>query len=109
DQRGCVCEDCWGDRSWNPRWFVAVRSDKTGWQVEAAIPLAELTGGGVPLGTAWAVNVVRVLPGRGVQAWSVPADVGPRREGMGLILFTRDPAQAEPAKGNAPMPISKVK
>src|SRR5262249_27111591 len=22
DQRGCVCDDCWGDRSWNPRWFV---------------------------------------------------------------------------------------
>ena len=28
DQRGCVCEDCWGDRTWNPRWFVAVHSDR---------------------------------------------------------------------------------
>ena len=44
DQRGCVCEDCWGDRSWNPRWFVACTQRRDGWQVEAAIPLNELTG-----------------------------------------------------------------
>ena len=31
DQRGCVAEDCWGDRSWDPRWFVAVESTPTGW------------------------------------------------------------------------------
>jgi photosystem II stability/assembly factor-like uncharacterized protein len=99
DQRGCVFEDCWGDRSWNPRWFVALRSDRTGWQVEAAIPMAELTGDRVPLGSAWACNVVRILPGRGVQGWSVPADVEPRPEGMGLLLFTQDAAQA-----TAPMP-----
>jgi hypothetical protein len=88
DQRGCVCEDCWGDRTWNPRWFVAVHSDRTSWQIEAAIPLAELTGDGIKPGQAWACNVVRVLPGRGVQAWSVPADVQPRPEGMGLLVFT---------------------
>jgi hypothetical protein len=46
----------------------------------------------------WACNVVRVLPGRGVQAFSVPADVQPRPEGMGLLMFTqpaRPTAQAE--------------
>jgi hypothetical protein len=90
DQRGCVCDDCWGDLSWDPRWFVAVNSDRTGWQVEAAIPLAELTGDPITPGHAWACNVVRVLPGRGVQAFSVPADVQPRPEGMGLLIFTRD-------------------
>jgi photosystem II stability/assembly factor-like uncharacterized protein len=90
DQRGCVCEDCWGDLSWNPRWFVAVKSDKTCWQVEAAIPLAELTGSKITAGQAWACNIVRVLPGRGVQALSTPADVQPRPEGMGLLMFARD-------------------
>ena len=68
DQRGCVCEDCWGDRSWNPQWYVAIRSAEDGWQVEAAIPFRELTGQPVALNTAWACNVVRTLPGRGVQA-----------------------------------------
>ena len=33
DQRGCVAEDCWGDRSWDPRWYVAATSDETGWHL----------------------------------------------------------------------------
>jgi photosystem II stability/assembly factor-like uncharacterized protein len=87
DQRGCVREDCWGDVSWNPKWFVAVHSDPEGWQIEAAIPLAQLTGDRLRVGTAWACNVVRIIPGRGLQAWSLPADAEPRPEGMGLLLF----------------------
>jgi photosystem II stability/assembly factor-like uncharacterized protein len=87
DQRGCVCDDCWGDRSWNPRWFVALKSDRESWQVEAAIPMIELTGDTVSPGNTWACNIVRTLPGRGVQAWSLPADVQPRPEGMGLLMF----------------------
>lgn len=102
DQRGCVHDDCWGDRTWNPRWFVAVKSEPEGWQVEAAIPLMELTGDQVTPGRAWACNVVRVLPGRGVQAWSQPADVQPRPEGMGLLLFTPDgPARKEQPRAAA--------
>jgi photosystem II stability/assembly factor-like uncharacterized protein len=91
DQRGCVCDDCWGDRTWNPRWFVAVHTEPEGWQVEAAIPLMELTGDPVTVGRTWACNVVRVLPGRGVQAWSLPADVEPRPEGMGFLMFLAEP------------------
>jgi photosystem II stability/assembly factor-like uncharacterized protein len=93
DQRGCVCEDCWGDRSWNPKWYVALRSNATCWQIEAAIPLVELTGQRIPPNAAWACNVVRILPGRGVQAMSLPADVEPRPEGMGLLIFQEDPAE----------------
>ncbi len=97
DQRGCVCEDCWGDKSWDPRWFVALHSEPRGWVVEAAIPLAALTSDRITAGRAWACNVVRVLPGRGVQAWSLPAEVpeeSPRPEGMGLLIFT----QSQPPK-----------
>src|SRR5262249_4756341 len=42
DQRGCVAEDCWGDRTWDPRWFVAVQSEPGVWVAEAAIPLDAL-------------------------------------------------------------------
>jgi photosystem II stability/assembly factor-like uncharacterized protein len=93
DQRGCVAEDCWGDRTWDPRWFVAVQSEPGMWIAEAAIPLDALTSEGVRPGRAWAFNAIRVLPGRGVQAWSLPAEVpeeAPRPEGMGLLLFTQD-------------------
>jgi len=88
-----VCEDCWGDRSWNPHWYISVQSDPTSWQIEAAIPLVELTGDPVTLGKAWACNIVRIVPGRGVQALSLPADVQPRPEGMGLLIFTDNPSE----------------
>lgn len=96
DQRGWVREDCWGDTSWNPKWFVAVHSTDDFWQIEAAIPLGELTGERITLNTSWACNISRVLPGRGVQSFSQPADVEPRPEGMCLLLFYQDPAKAAP-------------
>jgi photosystem II stability/assembly factor-like uncharacterized protein/LmbE family N-acetylglucosaminyl deacetylase len=88
DQRGCVSDDCWGDRSWNPRWFVAQKTDPGCWQVEAAIPMTELTGDSVSIGRIWACNIVRTIPGQGIQAWSLPAASDPPRpEGMGLLMF----------------------
>lgn len=103
DQRGCVREDCWGDLNWNPRWFVAIKTTEDSWTIEAAIPLAELTKESVALNSAWAVNVVRVLPGQGVQGWSLPADVRPRPEGMSFLIFQQDPAP-RPAE----RPMTKV-
>lgn len=90
DQRGAVAEDCWGDKSWNPKWFVAVNSEETGWTAEIAIPFTELTGDIVTPGKLWAVNVVRTVPGKGLQAWSGPAGVTPRPEGMGVMTFVGD-------------------
>ncbi|MCS6851329.1 MAG: YCF48-related protein [Gemmataceae bacterium] len=98
DQRGCLSEECWGDAHWNPRWFVACHAGTDAWQVEAAIPLVELTGDPVTPGKVWAANVVRILPGRGIQAVSVPADVQPRPEGLGLWLFQQEP-KAQPREG----------
>jgi photosystem II stability/assembly factor-like uncharacterized protein/LmbE family N-acetylglucosaminyl deacetylase len=94
DQRGCTCEDCWGDLSWNPKWYVAIHSEPGVWQVEAAIPFAELTGESVSLGKTWACNVARVVPGQGVLAFSLPADAQPRPEGMGLLTFVPDQRRA---------------
>jgi photosystem II stability/assembly factor-like uncharacterized protein len=99
DQRGCLRDSCWGDRRWNPRWFVAVHSTEDCWQIEAAIPLTELAREPITQQTAWAFNVVRVIPGRGVQSWSQPADVEPIPEGMSLLLFQTGKAR--------PMPTAK--
>lgn len=88
DQRGCAREDCWGDKSWDPRWFMAVQGSPSGWTMEAAIPLTTMTGDNMAPGRAWAFNVARVVPGRGTQAWSLPADGDELRpEGMGLLMF----------------------
>lgn len=91
DQRGCVSDDCWGDKSWNPKWYVAIDSTETCWTAEAAIPFHELTASPPAPGTTWAVNVTRIVPGRGIQAWSTPADAKPRPEGMGLLQFLARP------------------
>lgn len=97
DQRGALRDSCWGDRNWNPKWFVAVQSDETAWQIEAAIPLSELTSERIAQQTAWAFNIVRIMPGRGVQSWTIPADVRPRPEGMSLLLFDHGKARVMPA------------
>lgn len=102
DQRGHVAEDCWGDKGWNPDWFVAVHSEPTVWVIEAAIPLAALTGDAITSGKAWAFNVVRTVPGEGVQAFSLPAEVPEvalRPEGMGLLLFAQDSKQTAAGAG----------
>jgi len=91
DQRGCVSDDCWGDKTWNPKWFVAIDSTDTVWTAEAAIPISELTATRPLPGNTWAVNVTRTVPGRGIQAWSTPADAKPRPEGMGLLQFISPP------------------
>jgi photosystem II stability/assembly factor-like uncharacterized protein/tetratricopeptide (TPR) repeat protein len=101
DAAGCVAEDCWGDKTWDPRWFVAVRREKDAWTVEAAIPRDALTADGFTAGKAWAANVVRVLPGQGVQAFSLPAEApeeAMRLEGMGLLMFAQDAASQAAAK-----------
>ena len=90
DHRGCLAEDCWGDKSWNPKYFVAFNSTETGWTAEMAIPLVELTGDHPAHGRMWAANVSRIVPGKGIQSWSGPADDTPRPEGMGLLQFRAD-------------------
>jgi hypothetical protein len=111
DQRGCLADECvvnTADRSWNPRWFVSCKSDKSGYQIEGAIPITELTGEQISINRSWAFNVARIIPGKGVQAWSIPADVAPRPEGMGILVFTQDSngpgkqAREEPAMKKVP-------
>ena len=90
DHRGCLAEDCWGDKTWNPKYHVAFNATDTGWTAEIAIPLVELTGERPAHGKSWAVNVSRVVPGQGIQAWNGPADNDPRPEGMGILQFRAD-------------------
>ncbi|MFO0825951.1 MAG: YCF48-related protein [Gemmataceae bacterium] len=90
DHRGCLAEDCWGDKTWNPKYFVGFNSTEMGWTAELAIPLVELTGDRPAHGKTWAANVTRVIPGKGIQSWNGPADDTPRPEGMGLLQFRAD-------------------
>jgi hypothetical protein len=87
DHRGFTGEACFGDKTWDPKWFVAAAPGQTTWTVEAAIPLQELTPESPGRGDAWAVGLQRTIPGVGFQSWSQPASPVVKPQGFGLLLF----------------------
>jgi hypothetical protein len=87
DNRGWTGESCWGDRSWNPEWFVASARADGAWTVEAAIPLSELTGQLPQSKSAWNLGVQRIVPGVGFQSWTTPAAAEAIPQGFGVLIF----------------------
>jgi hypothetical protein len=87
DERGFTADVCWGDKSWDPTWYVAAAGDARSWTVEAAIPLGELSGTTPTARTAWALGVQRIVPGTGFQSWTLPASTAIQPEGFGYLLF----------------------
>ena len=87
DHRGWAADASCGDRSWNPKWFVAAQSSDGTWTAEAAIPLAELKATIVPGKTIWALGLQRTVPGVGFQSWTTPAGRTVAPEGFGWVGF----------------------
>ena len=87
NRRGCIADRCWEDASWNPDWFAATSASETSWSLEAAIPLAELTGTLPESKHVWAVGVQRIVPDVGFQSWTQPATTQTAPEGFGLLVF----------------------
>jgi hypothetical protein len=86
DYRGWAAEDCCGDRTWNPTWFVAARCENGTWTAEAAIPLNQLGPRPKPH-DVWAIGLQRIVPGVGFQSWNTPAAVEVIPEGFGYLEF----------------------
>jgi hypothetical protein len=87
DCRGMTTDDCCGDLTWNPKWYVAHKRNAKGWTAEIAIPLMELSASAINSNSLWCVNATRITPGVGVAGWSKPTGVTPKPEGMGLLRF----------------------
>jgi hypothetical protein len=87
DHRGWTSDSCWGDSTWDPKWFVAARRGPGAWTVEAAIPLKELVDRPPPPGGTWAIGIQRVAPGVGFQSWTTPAAVSVLPDGFGYLVF----------------------
>ena len=87
DHRGWTAEDCWGDNTWNPKWFVAAKTADGCWTAEAAIPLDQLTGRPPQGSDAWAIGIQRIVPGVGFQSWSTPAAPTVLPPGFGYLVF----------------------
>ncbi len=87
DHRGWAADASCGDRSWNPKWFIAAQTSDGVWTAEAAIPLAELKATIVPGKTIWALGLQRTVPGVGFQSWTTPAGTTVVPEGFGWLGF----------------------
>jgi len=87
DDRGWPAESCFGDRHWNPQWYLAAGGDEQFWTVEAAIPLAELTPKRPQVRDVWAVGIQRTIPRVGRQSFTGPAGIESRPETSGLLVF----------------------
>ena len=87
DHRGWPAEQCWGDSTWDPTWFVASGTEDGTWIAEAAIPLDQLTEERPGSKTTWAIGIQRTVPNAGFQCWNSPAAVEIRPEGFGYLAF----------------------
>ena len=56
DHRGWTNDSCCGDSTWDPKWYVAARTEGGYWTVEAAIPLRELTSRPPAAKEVWALR-----------------------------------------------------
>jgi hypothetical protein len=87
DHRGWTAEDCWGDRTWNPTWYVAAGRQTDVWTAEAAIPMEQLTGRYPAPRDVWAAGLQRTVPGVGFQSWNTPASATGTPEGFAYLIF----------------------
>ncbi|MDR1141736.1 MAG: hypothetical protein LBL62_08585, partial [Planctomycetaceae bacterium] len=86
DSQGWITDACWGNKNWNPDWYVARHEDKDSWYIEAAIPLESLTDQFPMPQTVWAVGVRRIVPGIGIECWNAENSFN-LTEGLGLLVF----------------------
>jgi hypothetical protein len=86
DSRGWVVDSCWGDKTWDPSWYVARHEDKNFWYIEAAIPLESLTDQFPIPKTVWAVGLRRIVPGQGIECWNAENSFD-LTEGLGFLVF----------------------
>ena len=87
DHCGWTNDSCCGDSTWDPKWYVAARTEGGYWTVEAAIRLRELTSHPPAAKEVWAFGLQRTVPGVGFQSWTVPASTAVLPEGFGYLVF----------------------
>ncbi len=85
DHRGQTHDACWGDKTWNPKWYVAQAETGDAWQIELAISWSELVPEPPSLRAAWAINIRRQNPSGPTTNW--PAATTSPPDNLGLLLF----------------------
>jgi hypothetical protein len=76
-----------GSEAWNPDWFYLSKVTETGWTVEAAIPLRELTSKPPEPREAWGIGIRRICPERPVESWPESIDQESDIARQGFLIF----------------------
>jgi hypothetical protein len=87
DEAGRAHEAAWHDARWNPKWYIAHANDKTGWTIEAAIPLAELSATPPIPRDVWCIAASRIDSRGRVTPWHGPATADTPPASFGLLFF----------------------
>lgn len=91
DRRGWTHDALWGDRHWNPEWYVAAEptDSESGpvWRAEAAIPLRELAPPEQLARAAWALSVERLTPSKSITSWAGDGAQSDSPDAFGLLLL----------------------
>ena len=70
DELGRSADDCCGDTSWNPTWYIASGGDEAMWTSEVAIAWSQLAPRAPQPGDTWAIGVSRTVIGQAAHTWS---------------------------------------
>lgn len=87
DHRGWTRDSLWGDRNWDPTWFVASIEEATEWRIEVAIPLSELLPPEDIDRAAWAVSIDHLEPNEMTTSWANEPATSQSPDAFGLLLF----------------------
>lgn len=85
DCRGWTHDACWGDKNWNPRWFVASKMNEANWTTELAIPWSELVKPEPAVLDTWCLRVTRQNARGHSASWTGATGESP--DSFGLLLF----------------------
>ena len=89
NDHGQTSERLWKARNWNPRWFVADAADSQSWRFEAAIPVSAMQPRELTPGTMWAIQLQRLVPGKGIQFLAAEDSQPEKAQGHGFVRFIR--------------------
>lgn len=87
DRAGKPADRCCELAAWNPRWLIGKQDQDASWEVEMAIPFAELQEEPPQAGDAWGISLTRLIPNDCIQVNSRILSEHFVPQGMQLMHF----------------------
>jgi hypothetical protein len=87
DHRGWTRDECWSGGHWDPSWYVAAAEEPGYWDIEAAVPLAELVAQPPAANDVWAIALRRTIPRVGFESWTGDFSDTDSPDEFGILIF----------------------